>query len=517
MSSNLVASGIETRPLTLFALGGSGIRALEPLLHLCALGLGPRQLNLVLIDPDQSNYAVSRARELIERYQRVRALVGERGAPTSYFRTEVQDVVGRELVWSPIADEEHLPDARFATRVDRALMKGRQAAPLGQLFDLLYSEPVRQMDLGLGFRGIPSIGTVFMNRLREQPFFEQLLGNAQMQSDMLFFSIGSVFGGTGSAAFPVIGRALVDGLRREDRRGDVPGVAQRRIGGALLLPYFSLPTPATADAPDGGPRPEDSLFAQNAAAAIPMYTTGHTGYGAFYVLGDSQPRQQERNEVGGAAQANRPHYVELFAALAALDFAAAGGEQPNTVLPVFRATAVERNNVAWSDLPLDEPSRARLMGGIVAAHTFLRVFRPNGGANPGLDRLLRGATWLDELGMSPAELRGRSGALDALGVFFAETWRWLAEMRASSPALHLARADSRRPADLAPWEVVEGRRDADTRRRGSDEFEVFRHWNLAAHRRRGAGFPGFLEVLREGSEAYARARFSEVIHVQETA
>jgi hypothetical protein len=513
MSSNLVSSGMEGRALTLFALGGSGIRAIEPLLHLCALGLGPRQLQLVLIDPDQSNFAVTRSRQLIEAYRAARAAIGERSAPTGYFRTEVIDAVGRELVWSPIADDEHLPDARFSTRVDRALMKGRSGA-LGNLFDLLYSEPVRGMDLGMGFRGIPSIGTVFMNRLREQQFFSQILASAQMQPDMVFFSIGSVFGGTGSAAFPVIGRALIDGVKSEDGRGDVPGVAQRRIGGALLLPYFTLPAPATRDAPDGGPRPETSLFAQNAAAAIPMYTTGHTGYGSFYVLGDSQPREQEANEVGGERQANRPHYVELFSALAGLDFAAREGEPPNESLPVFRTTAVGDRNVGWGDLPLDVASRQRLMGGIVAAHTFLSVFRPDGGSRPALDRYLRGVTWMQQLGVKPAELRSRSAALDAVAAFFRQTWDWLAELRASDPALQIARTDSRRPTQVGPAELIEGRRDADQRRKGSDEFEVFRYWNHAAYRRRGEGFTSFLEVMREGSEAFAADRFSEATQVK---
>lgn len=513
MSSNLVGSGLESRALTLFALGGSGIRAIEPLLHLCAMGLGPRQLQLVLIDPDQSNHAVTHSRQLIEAYRAARAAISERSAPAGYFRTEVIDAVGRELVWSPIADDAQLPDARFAARVDRSLMKGRSAA-LGTLFDLLYSEQVRGMDLTMGFRGVPSIGTVFMNRLREQRFFEQLLAAAQMQPDMVFFSIGSVFGGTGSAAFPVVGRALIDGVKSEDGRGDVPGLAQRRIGGALLLPYFTLPAPATRDAPDGGPRPETSLFAQNAAAAIPMYTSGHTGYGAFYVLGDSQPREQEANEVGGERQANRPHYVELFSALAALDFAARGGEPDNETLPVFRTTAVADRNVGWADLPLDAPSLQRLMGGIVAAHTFLNAFRPDGGSRPALDRYLRGVTWMQQLAIKPAELRGRSAALDAVAAFFRQTWDWLAGLRASDPALQIARTDSRRPTQVGPAELIEGRRDADQRRRASDEFEVFRYWNLAAHARKGEGFTGFLEVMREGSEGFAADRFSESTQVK---
>ncbi len=342
---------------------------------------------------------MTRSRRLIDLYRETRAAIGDGGAPESYFRTEVVDAVGRTLVWSPIADDEHLPDSRFSTRVDRALMRGKSGGPLGHLFDLLYAGRIQNMDLGMGFRGIPSIGTVFMNRLREQQFFEQILAEAQTDAESVFFAVGSIFGGTGSAAFPVVGRALLDGIRGVDGRADVPGVPIRRIGGALLLPYFTLPTPDTREAADGGPRPETALFAQNAAAAIPTYTTGHTGYGGFYVLGDSEPREQDSNEVGGERQANRAHYIELYSALAALDFAARGGERANDTLPLFRTTAVERSNVRWSDLPLNEASRQRLMGGIIAAHTFLTVFRPNGASHPGLDRYLRGVTWMELLGL----------------------------------------------------------------------------------------------------------------------
>ena len=107
MSSDLLTPEASSRALTYFALGGSGIRALEPLLHLCALGLGPRQLNVVLIDPDQSNAAVTRSRELLDLYRKVRHAITDGGAPEDgYFRTEVKDIAGSALLWSPIADAE---------------------------------------------------------------------------------------------------------------------------------------------------------------------------------------------------------------------------------------------------------------------------------------------------------------------------------------------------------------------------------------------------------------------------
>ncbi len=518
MPVSLVSPDAARRSLTYFALGGSGIRALEPLLHLCALGLGPRQLKVVMIDPDQSNAAVSRSRALLDQYRRVRAELTRDGAPDEgYFRTDVLDVLeaGREqggsVLWSPIADDDHLQDASFSARVGSDHMV-RRAAPLGTLYELLYAERVRGMDLTLGFRGVPSIGTVFMNRLREQPFFEQLLTQSRTEADAVFFAAGSVFGGTGAAALPVVGRALVEGLRNRPDRNDVPGVDARRVGAVLLLPYFTLPTPPSADAPDGGLRPEAAIFAQNAAAALPTYTGRDARYGGYYVVGDGEPRQQDRNEVGGEAQANRSHYIELYAALAALDFTARGGERPEQSLPAFRTTAVSGTNLRWADLPLDAASRDRLIGGLVAAHTFLTLFRPDGTSLPDLASRLHGATWLSTLGVGAAALQERSRLLDEMGRFFLQTWEWVGELGASGPALELVQRPGGRPSALRHDQAIAGRRPlgrlGDTSR---DGHEVFRHWNVAAQKHARSGIKGLLSVLREGSEGFASERFAETV------
>src|SRR5665811_395872 len=104
--SDLTTAALAQRTLTVFAVGGSGIRAMEPLVHLCAFGLGPRRLRLVLIDPDQSNAAVGQIRRLLDRYHAVRDHLSPASAPGTYFRTEIIETSGRTSVWSPIADDE---------------------------------------------------------------------------------------------------------------------------------------------------------------------------------------------------------------------------------------------------------------------------------------------------------------------------------------------------------------------------------------------------------------------------
>ena len=510
MSTNLVSGGIETRSLTFIAIGGSGIRALEPLLFLCAFGLGPRKLKVLLIDPDQSNAAVTRVRDLLDKYQATRAALIQHGsAPSGYFRTEISDALASTPVWSPITDLAGQQSGAFQSRIDRAQMSGPTSS-LRHLTDLLYSQQQREMDLTMGFRGVPAIGTVFMHRLRREPFFKQLLENAQTDSDMLYFTVGSIFGGTGAAGTPVVGRVLVDGIPGIDGANDVRGVAPRRIGAALLMPYFTLPAPSSSSADDGGIRPQSSLFAQNAAAALSTYSSGEAGYGSYYAIGDDQPRQQSRNEVGGAAQDNLPHYVELFAAFAALDFTARGGESAQESLPKFQATAISGSNIGWSDLPIDQVSRDRLIGAFATVHTFLRLFRPDGKQNPGGARFLKGVTWVNALGLTSSDFEKNSAAFDKLGEFYLSAWNWIGELRASEPAVELVRTTGARPTTIALHETIEGRRPHGSARTTTDAgLEPFRHWNMAAQALRGSGQNGFLELMRTGSESFTSEYFAE--------
>ena len=510
MSANLLSAEYRQRTLVYLALGGSGARALEPLLHLCALGLGPGQLRVLLVDPDQGNAAITRVGRVLDQYRAARERLADAGGAGGFFRTEVVDALPESRVWSPIADDGYMPDTRFQAGVDRQVMDA-DAPELGVLFDMLNSRRVREMDLAMGFRGVPSVGTVFMHRLRGEAFFAQLLSQYHAAAgSTVFFAAGSVFGGTGAAALPVVGRALRDGVQQAAGASAIPGAARTRLGAALLLPYFTLPTPGGAPA-DGGPRPENALFAHNAAGALPSYLDRERdpGYGAYYLVGDSLPREQTRNELGGYAQANAAHYVELFAALAALDFTARGGERDDG-LPVYRATGVGSDEPGWGDLPVGRGTRRALKGALVALHTFLTFFRPNGSSPPELAAELHGVTWADLLRLPPATWSDRSDALDAVGLSWMSTWEWLRDLRRSTPALRLAAAADDRPARVPTHALIEGFGRGGARgRRSEDVYSVFRAWNTEAARRRNGGFGAFMEVLRAGSERFSDDRFPE--------
>src|SRR5947208_639482 len=98
----------------------------------------------------------------------------------------------------------------------------------------------------------------------------------------------------------------------------------------------------------------------------------------------------------------------------------------------------------------------------------------------------------------PPSTRQRSSAATSPG----QTWRWLTELRTSSPSLELVRADGREPLDVGLQETIEGRRGVRTRKTTRDGHEIFRYWNRASLGRAGKGYAGFLEVMREGSEQF---------------
>src|SRR5437762_1746936 len=147
------------RTLYYFAVGGTGALSIEPLLHLCAAGLGPERLSILIIESDAGCPAVKRALGLIEAYDRVRS----------------------------------------------------------------------------GF-GSPAIGSILMHALRDSQLFAELMNSVVNDPSARAFAVGSIFGGTGAAALPVLAQLLHQ-----------KGLKDERIGAALVTPYYSLGVPPSEE------------------------------------------------------------------------------------------------------------------------------------------------------------------------------------------------------------------------------------------------------------------------------
>src|SRR5829696_1055218 len=163
------------RTLYYFAVGGTGALTVEPLLMLCAAGIGPRKLAVSLIDADAANPALARAQALLRNYEQVREAFGN--PAEGFFSTELIRTKRAESVWSPLGTEvAHGGDQSLERFAERARMAGANRAA-ASLFDLLFSTEQQQEQLHEGFRGNPAIGSILMHGLKESDFFENLMAS----------------------------------------------------------------------------------------------------------------------------------------------------------------------------------------------------------------------------------------------------------------------------------------------------------------------------------------------------
>lgn len=355
---------------TLICAGGSGVRVLEAVLQLCAAGLGPASLRLLVVDPDSANGSGARVTTLVESYlEGHRRFAGRLGDGLQLFRTELDllDVGGRAAglkTWSPVEKGQRLREVLNVDLLD-------STSTPSELVRLFFTTEEINMDLTQGFRGHPSVGAAAMSlvalKAGEQPWrqlIEKVRGDLARDEGARVFLAGSVFGGTGASMFYPIARFL---------RG-VPEVNHSRlkIAAGALSPYFRFEAAAAGI---------DSTVARRAAKAerFPLATRsavdfyehlranaaeGSWPFDAFYWMGDDTPMSVPY-AAGGPEQKNPSHYVELLTALAALGFFEAPGEVQGSCYAGSNGTSEEEACLEWRDLPLAHLDREKIRGGLL--------------------------------------------------------------------------------------------------------------------------------------------------------
>lgn len=302
-----------------FAIGGTGARCLESLVYLCAMGLGPRRLHPILVDPDSGNGNLNRTKELIIRYKAIRDRINN---PTtgSLFFTEMlfnEDTRGPNV---PTEIPNYFnPNYKLQPGTNTLShfidYNNRLAGTDGKyLADLLFSSNELEMDMAEGYRGVPSIGSMLMSNIEQHPMWNVLISDLNNNKPSKVFIFASVFGGTGASGYPVISKLI------KNKASDA------KVGGALLLPYFRLPDPQNLKQHKENLEkekvlPDSNSFMVNAKAACEFYGD-FKSVNSNYVLGDDLEKcaEYKNYQIGSEAQRNDAHMVELFAAYAALDF-----------------------------------------------------------------------------------------------------------------------------------------------------------------------------------------------------
>ncbi|MFQ3639474.1 MAG: hypothetical protein SNJ62_05630 [Chloracidobacterium sp.] len=273
--------------------GGNGTRVADALVRLLAMGFptGMHQgllssagdeLEIWRIDPDRSSGALDVLHETLRRYRHLQHLMqdgdGEPGITPLAASPWAMAVNTQVRDFDPLA----LPGFDRPISTLRELLAQspgkRDGTPVLQAF---YEDKDLDVKINRGFYQKPFIGSPVMAAFaasltdRNTPAGSQIDFNTLKQSQVRFFICGSVYGGTGACALPVIGQFLA----RERQRGNLNWT----IGGCLLMPYF-LPPP-----PPFGPLPEDRQmdprYVEQEARRMAQQFAGHE---AFAVLNDEE-------------------------------------------------------------------------------------------------------------------------------------------------------------------------------------------------------------------------------------
>jgi hypothetical protein len=332
------------------AAGGSGVRSAEALVHLCAAGLGPDHLHLLVVDVDDTNGNLSRLRSTLNLYKDCSKWKWRKGTRQGeHFRTKIE--AGFLTAELPIGKGGIL-DIAFTPPEYRDVL------------DLLYDNSEQRTDACRGFQARPNIGSLLMagylsSALAEADSdagkFRAAISNAladetDSQGPGLTV-VGSVFGGTGASVIPIAVEAVRSGLAR---RGGNLDAAQRRVGrlrasAVMMLPYFQ------PEEPPSNVNIEETVdpgrFLTDTRNALSHYerSEAYKSYRAIYLVGAVDPRQAKLQFCTGSdGQSNRPMIEELVAALAILD-SERSADGAGTEVRAFRPSS--REKLAFQNLP----------------------------------------------------------------------------------------------------------------------------------------------------------------------
>lgn len=326
-------------------IGGTGSKCMEALIHACAAGLMPEgKLHCLYIDPDRANGCVGRSMNTLEKYRECKKLdIGE----IDLFRNEMEPL--KPGLWSPIASELR-PTLANCFKYDTMRHENIAAA---YLMDVLYSDKEKNTTLDLGFRGYPSIGSAIMSRAisdSAEPWrtftqkIEQDLKSGEGARIILF---GSIFGGTGASGLPTIARKIKNIIKNalgQSNKDDENTQDKIRIGCAMLLPYFSF---LFNERDDQLKAKSDNFLINTQIALKYYYQMDSMGiYDTVYLFGDQTQSPVSKASLGGQNQENEPHFIELYAALAAADFF--NDQKENGYIMVARKS---NEKIVWEDLP----------------------------------------------------------------------------------------------------------------------------------------------------------------------
>lgn len=315
-------------------IGGTGMRCIESLVHLCAMGMfDDTDIHLLALDTDKNNGNFSRLKEVKEAYCKAKGLdnASRTALTDTFFSANI-----KYYEFSPNYEQKSTFKAVFD--YGDTQYNHREETDLA---DLVLYENVENFNLRHGYRAQTHLGSMMMyhsiiEAAKSQAgsdlkkFLSELIKSSQNGQPRVFI-LGSVFGGTGASSIPIIPQAISKAAEIMSN-GAANVLKSAYFGSTLLTAYFSFKAPSGSELSSQKVIATSDKFALNSQVAMMFYdddATVKSTYQKFYMMGTSgmgwDPMQRESEHIketitGGEQQKNDSHYIELLAACAALDF-----------------------------------------------------------------------------------------------------------------------------------------------------------------------------------------------------
>ncbi|MBP9888256.1 MAG: hypothetical protein KBF93_18300 [Leptospiraceae bacterium] len=305
--------------LFIFGIGGTGARVIKALTFLLSAGVDIKATEIVpiLLDPDSGNGDLQRAEEALKNYQRIRKVVKEsiKTDKIDFFKADLKTLdelaVNQNESSNRIASGfrfqlKNVQGDRFRDYIDHGSLDEKNQ----DFINLLFSQKNLDLDMEVGFKGNPNIGSVVLNQFKNSDEFKYFATSFN-QNDRIFI-ISSIFGGTGASGFPL----LLKNIREADvTLPNFKNLQDARIGAVTVLPYFGV-------APDEKSEINMGTFLSKTKAALSYYErniSNNKSLNAMYYIGDTSENSYANHE-GSTNQKNDAHFVEVASALAIVDF-----------------------------------------------------------------------------------------------------------------------------------------------------------------------------------------------------
>ena len=353
--------------LYIIGVGGTGARCLESVIQIASAGLlSGESINLLFIDADETNGNLERTQNSLATYQKGRTLLSDERISIPWLQNDINSL----KLWSPLGQ---LSTNKNLGSVFSYNTMQQNSPGLRGLFDVLYTKDERDVELDVGFLGRPAIGSAVMsqidlNRLDEDPWrtlVRKIKTEASNGEKPKIIFCGSIFGGTGAAGLPTIGRILSNKLQEELR--DYVSIAC-----IFILPYFSFDPPLEQKEDDIYARADSFLL--NTEAALHYYLTqAEQTFNTVYLIGN-QVYSHVNFSKGKQTQRNEANFIELLAGLAVRHYATQPEIQNGSVVLISRQSP---GRLTWDDLPDRSVVRIALVTTTRFAYVWLSNIAPD--------------------------------------------------------------------------------------------------------------------------------------------